>query len=168
MAMLTKRANGDSLRERVVAPQRGFEFGTDPFNDLARTMRRMSSYFSATGIPTMESLDAIAFPPIEVYEKDGSYVIDAAVPGFKRDEIEIECTDNRCTISGSSERQAYEERLKDKVHQSELQRREFARTIALPKDIDCDRVSAKLQDGMLTITLPMVAPSTAKKIAISA
>jgi len=106
-------------------------------------------------------------PQIEVYEKDGNYVVEATVPGFKRDEIEIDCSDNRLTISGSSERQAVEEQLKGRIHYTEFQRRDFTRTIPLPAEVDPDRVSAKLQDGLLTIILPTVGQGTQKRVPIT-
>lgn len=125
-------------------------------------MRRIAGALMGDG-----NFESGAFPKVEVYEKDGSYMIEAQVPGFKRDEIEIDCSDNRVTISGSSERQAVEEQLKGRVHYSEFQRKDFTRTITLPVEIDPERVNAKLQDGLLTITLPTVNASMQKRIPIT-
>ncbi len=170
MATLTKRTNGDSLRMRSNLPQRVSESGLggfDPLVDQLRSMRRMANAMIGGG-STYDAVDTGSFPPIEVYEREDSYVIEANVPGFKRDEIEIDCRDNRCMISGSSERQGVEERLKGQIYYSEFERRDFKRTITLPAEIDADKVSARLQDGVLTITLPTAIPNTAKRVAIQA
>jgi HSP20 family protein len=170
MATLTKRTNGDGLRMRSNWPQRVSETGFggfDPLVDQIRTMRRVANTLLANG-SSYDTIDAGSFPPIEVYERDDSYIVEAMVPGFKRDEIEIDCRDNRCTISGSSERQAVEERLKGQIYQSEFERRDFKRTITLPAEIDADKVSARLQDGVLTITLPTTIPNAAKRVPITA
>lgn len=108
------------------------------------------------------------FPRIELYEKDGNYVIEAQVPGFKRDEIEIECSENRVTISGSSQRQAVEDQLKGRVHWSEFEQKDFSRSIALPVEVDPDKVNARLQDGVLTVTLPAIGASLQKRVPITA
>lgn len=170
MATLTKRTNGDSLRMRSNWPQRVSETGFggfDPLVDQIRTMRRVANTLLANG-SSYDTLEGGSFPPIEVYEREDSYVVEALVPGFKRDEIEIDCRDNRCTISGSSERQAVEERLKGQIYQSEFERRDFKRTIMLPAEIDAEKVSARLQDGVLTITLPAAIPNAAKRVPITA
>jgi HSP20 family protein len=168
MATLTKRTNGESLRARQTYPQ-GFDYGSsifDPLTEQLRRMRQMAGAMLGNG-NSVESGGSGWFPQIELYEKDGDYVIEAQVPGFKRDEIEIDCAENRVTISGSSERQSVEEQLKGRVHYSEIQRRDFSRTIALPVEIDPDKVTAKLQDGLLTIVLPSTSQTPAKRVPIT-
>ncbi|MGH7661732.1 MAG: Hsp20/alpha crystallin family protein [Vulcanimicrobiaceae bacterium] len=166
MATLTKRTNGEGLRAPMFG--QGSDYGSSIFDQLSdqlRTMRRMSG--ALLGSTPMESTSSF-FPQIELYEKDGSYVIEALVPGFRRDEIQIDCTDNRVTISGGSERQSFEEQLKGRVHYSEIQRKDFSRTITVPTEIDPERVTARLQDGLLTIVLPIVTPSAQKRVPITA
>jgi len=169
MATITKRTNGESLRARAMYP-RGVDYGSsffDPLTDQLQSMRRIASVL--TGMGNMESTGGNGmFPQIELYERDGNYVIEALVPGFKRDEVEIDANDNRLTISGSSERQSVEDQLKGRVHYSEFQRRDFSRTITLPAEIDPEKVSARLQDGLLTITLPQMAQSAQKRVPITA
>jgi len=165
MATITKRTNGESLRARAIYPQRG-EYGSsffDPLTDQMQSMRRI-----ANALIGGQMENGGTFPQIELYEKDGNYVIEALVPGFRRDEIEIDCSDNRVTISGSSERQSVEEQLKGRLHYSEFQRRDFTRTITLPVEIDTEKVNARLQDGTLTITLPATSANVQKRVPITA
>jgi HSP20 family protein len=166
MATLTKRTNGNGSQIRTV---RGSDIGSslyDPFTEQIRSMRRLANTLFANG--SMNGIEAVAFPPVELYEKDDNFVLEVLVPGFKRDEINIEVNDTRVTISGSSERQAVEDRLKGQVHQSEFERNDFQRTISLPTEVDAERVSARLQDGLLTIALPRLSPTQAKRVAITA
>lgn len=167
MATLVKRTNGEGSHVRTVRGNAAGSSLSDPFAEQLRMMRRLANTLFANS-PTWDGVEGSAFPPIELYEKDANYILEAAVPGFKRDEIDVECSENRVTIYGSSERQAVEERLKGQVHQSEFERRDFQRTVTLPVEIDGDRVQARLQDGVLSITLPKLNPTQAKRIAITA
>ena len=169
MTTLTKRPNGESLRARHPMSPQGSEYGSsilDPLADQMPSMRRIARALLGNG-GQLDAWDGGSFPQIELYEKDGNYVVEARVPGFKRDEIEIDCSDNAITISGSSQRQAVEDQLKGRVYYSEFQRRDFSRTVTLSVEIDPERVNAKLQDGLLTITLPMVGSSTLKRVPIT-
>ncbi|MGH7684297.1 MAG: Hsp20/alpha crystallin family protein, partial [Vulcanimicrobiaceae bacterium] len=157
----------DPLAEQMRSLQRlasaslagSFEYASSFFDLLAlqsRMMRQMTGTFS----------NEQSFPQVEVYEKQGGYVIEARVPGFKREDIDIACRPNRITISGSAERKAVEDELKGSIYYSEFQRR-FSRTINLPSEVDTDTVSAKLQDGLLTITLQPLKESAAKRVVVT-
>lgn len=101
-------------------------------------------------------------PPVEVSEKDGSYSVDVALPGFKKDDIEIEVSGNEITISGTYTRK----RDDAKTQYSEMQQGAFTRTIVLPHELDADKVSASFDDGILHIAAPPIAPLTAKKVPV--
>jgi HSP20 family protein len=78
-------------------------------------------------------------PAVNLYESDGTYTLECAVPGYGKDDITVDARADRVTIAGAYSREIG-------VHT-------FARTIVLPEEIDADRVAAKLVDGLLTIVL---------------
>lgn len=95
-------------------------------------------------------------PPVDVYERDGEFVIVAQVPGRRLDELDLEINGETLSLScpgtsGADEcgRRILEERRKGG----------FLRMIRLPSGIDADRVSARLADGLLRIHVP-VKPGT--------
>jgi len=131
-------------------------FFRSPFPELSIARELMNAV-----APSL-SQAASFVPNVELYEKDGSYVIDAALPGFKKDDIDIEISGNEITVSGT-----YEQRQDDrKTHYSEMQQSSFTRTFVLPREIDVDKVSASFENGMLCITASPAGAVPAKKVAI--
>lgn len=158
----------EPLAEQMRALQRmasasfagSFEYATSFFEMLALQSRMMRQVTG--GVERVEQ----PFPQLELYEKQGGYVIDMRVPGFRREEIDIACRPNRITISGSAERKAVDDELKGPIYVSEFQCR-FSRTIDLPGEVDPANVTAKLQDGLLSITLPAPNQTPAKRVPVT-
>jgi HSP20 family protein len=104
--------------------------------------------------------------PVELTEKNGNLYVNAAVAGFKPDEIEINVKDNLLTISGMTERNGKSE--KDNVVYTDFSSNRFFRQMKLPQIVDASKVKARLEDGILHITLPEIAVQEAKHIAVAA
>jgi len=88
---------------------------------------------------------------IDVRETDKEYLIDAELPGMKKDNINIDMEENQLIISACQEEQT-EEKEKNYIHKE----RRFSsqrRAVYLP-NIDQDAISAKYEDGILSITVP--------------
>lgn len=92
------------------------------------------------------------FPHLDIEETDKNLVVRADVPNMQKKDISIKVQDHSLTISGSKA-QEKEEQSK-KYYRRERSSQSFHREIRLPKDVLSDKVSAKLKDGVLTITLP--------------
>jgi HSP20 family protein len=159
MMQRQQRDNGTSLaRRRAESPRRSVldVLLQPPFAELTLARGLMTAL--APGA------DAAPFvPAIQLTEKDGAYVLDVALPGFKKDDIDIEVSGNEITVSGTYER----ERSDAKQHYSEMQQGSFTRTVVLPSEIDPDNVSASFEDGVLRITAKPSAPLSAKKIPVT-
>lgn len=84
---------------------------------------------------------------VDVKEKDDEYLIDAAVPGFHKDNVKVRLVGNNLTLQGDAEVSHTQER--ETWHVRELSRGSFQRTLTLPSDIDPDSISAKWDDGLL-------------------
>lgn len=85
---------------------------------------------------------------LEVTKTDGGFSVELPVAGFKPDQIHVTLEDNVLTVSGQSEK------------------RSFTRSIVIPDEIDQERINAKVEDGMLTLTLSLQPKAQPKKIAI--
>ena len=101
-------------------------------------------------------------PPIDVFETPDRYVIAAELPGLDREQIALAMEDSRLTISG----RRVEGPAGADVHYHQVERGHgaFARTFEFADKIDADRITADLADGVLTVTLPKVAPPPPRKI----
>ena len=104
--------------------------------------------------------------PVELTEKNGNLYVNAVVAGFKPEEIEINVKDNLLTISGMTETNGKSER--DNVVYTDFRSNRFFRQMKLPQIVDASKVKARLEDGILHITLPEMAAQEAKHIAVAA
>lgn len=87
----------------------------------------------------------------DIKEYDDEFVIEAELPGFKKEEISIELNDNTLTISAVLQEEINQEGGKW-VHR-ERRQGNIQRTFYVDQ-VDNNRVSAEFQNGILTVTLP--------------
>jgi HSP20 family protein len=80
---------------------------------------------------------------------DGGYTVELPVAGYKPDEIDVTLEDNVLTVVGKSEK------------------RNFTRSLLLPEEIDGENIGAKVEHGLLTLTLNIHAKAQPRKITIS-
>ena len=103
---------------------------------------------------------ALRVPPLDVYEEAGSVVVKAELPGMKKEEIEIRAIGRELTVEGKKERE-------EKVERKDYSRFEraagtFRRTVALPAEVDLERMTASYKDGVLEIRAPEIPGAEAK------
>lgn len=105
-------------------------------------------------------------PAFELKETPTSLIVKADLPGIQEKDIELNVVGNRLTISGKRE----EEKVQDDevCHLIERTYGAFNRTINLPEDVDANKVSAKLKEGVLTVTVPKSPEMRPKKITVQA
>ena len=98
----------------------------------------------------------------DIYEKDGNTIVEASVPGFKKDEIKIECEDGTLTIQAEKN---YDNKENDdkKYIRREIHRHEKCSRSFYLGDIDEENIKASFNDGVLTVTLPMKKIESSKK-----
>lgn len=94
-------------------------------------------------------------PAMDIYEEGGDIVVKAEIPGMKKEEIHIDINEKTVTVSGEKKKEEKVER-KDYVH---LERTfgSFARTFALPAEVQTDKARATFKDGVLEVRVPKTA-----------
>jgi HSP20 family protein len=155
-----EKTNGAAAVQNATAIRPYGAFARDPIG-LATMRRFMDSFFDATPFP---ALAAEFEPPVNLYEKDGTYTLECAVPGYKKEDLTVEVSGDRVMISGSYSCEKNEER--NHYHRREVQQDSFTRTLALPQEVDPDKVTAKLENGLLKLTLHPTASIKHKTIPI--
>lgn len=108
---------------------------------------------------------AIFAPDFEVKETADSYVVKADLPGLKEENLDVSLHNGVLSITGS--RQAEERKEGESYFVYERQYGSFSRSFALPDTADADKVAAKLEHGVLTVTVGKRAEAKPKKIAFS-
>ncbi|HLE21981.1 MAG TPA: Hsp20/alpha crystallin family protein, partial [Vicinamibacteria bacterium] len=103
-------------------------------------------------------------PRIDVYEKGDNIIIDAEIPGLKKEDIEVTVENQMLTLRG--EKKETKEVKRDGFYQSERFYGKFQRAVALPAAVDESKIEATYKDGILTVTMPKSEEARAKHIAI--
>jgi HSP20 family protein len=125
--------------------------------------RFLEGFFSDSLSPEAE---LSVFPAWNVSEDERSFRMEAELPGFIREDLDIQVTGNELRLSGSREKAASEERAK--VLRRERFTGTFSRTLRLPVPIDADKVEAVFTDGILSVTLPKSEAALPRKIQVQA
>jgi HSP20 family protein len=108
---------------------------------------------------------ASAFAPaFEVKETGDMFVVRADVPGVAESDLDINVHNNILTVSGS--RQAEERKDGESYQLYERQYGSFSRSFSLPDMADGERIEAKLENGVLELTIAKKAEAKPRKITL--
>ncbi|KAJ7644128.1 HSP20-like chaperone [Roridomyces roridus] len=112
--------------------------------------------------------DMLRGPAVDVRESGNSYVVEAEVPGVKKENLEVRVGEGGRSLSiegkvmsstneGGNENSSREQpTLEEKSTQISTERSvigQFSRTVFLPRPVDTSSITAKLEDGVLRITV---------------
>jgi HSP20 family protein len=95
-------------------------------------------------------------------EEEDAYTLYALVPGLKAEDLNIQVLENVVSIEGE-----YKADENADFVLTEIPQGEFRRTLRMPAEIDAEKVEAKIEDGVLTLTLPKAESAKPKKIKIA-
>jgi HSP20 family protein len=142
MAQLPARRSARNIT--LVNPSREFE-------DIYDRMGQLMSMAFGDMAFAPAALSAPWTPLADISETDDAYVIEAELPGVSRDQVNVEINDREVVVSGEiTEPQDDEGRRRRRARRTG--RFEFRTT--LPGDINPEGVTANLNDGVLTVTVP--------------
>ena len=107
--------------------------------------------------------------PVDVYATDDAFVITAAVPGMRPEDLEVTYTNGAVVLSGAIGDVAEAEEAKGATwYLRELWHGRFQRAITPPFEVDPGQAEAAFENGILRITLPKAAHAKPQKIAVTA
>ena len=92
-------------------------------------------------------------PPVDVYETDKGYMVEAEVAGYDPKDIKLSVDKHTLTISAEEEKKE-EEKEGKKYMIRETYHNSFSRSFTLPDDVDESGISAETKHGVLKVTLP--------------
>jgi len=128
----------------------------DNFNQLTPYAVGYDRIFDHLNNYVSNNVTSTGFPPYNIRkEGDYNYVIEMALAGFSKEDIEIEVADGTLTIRSTKENEENE----DTIHRG-ISYRKFNRKFTLADDIVVN--DAKLENGLLTITLEQIIPEEKK------
>ena len=94
---------------------------------------------------------ATVFPALNVYEEKEALIVKAELPGVEAGDLTISLEGDTLTIKGKREAKHDGEKLS--YHRREIEAGNFSRAVSLPIKVDPETVTAKLTNGILTITM---------------
>lgn len=130
----------------------------DPFAELSTLQRQ---FF---GDDLLSPFQGLNVPTTDVYTKDNQLIVEAHLPNFKQDDVDIQVNDNALTIQAERHEQDEDKNKKYVVRESSSS---FYRRIQLPERADSDRIEAHMDNGVLTVTVPLAPLPEPKKITVS-
>jgi HSP20 family protein len=129
----------------------------DPFRELETMHHRLATLFegganSRRRTSQKESMTVAEWAPsVDITEDDKAYLIKAELPEVKKEDVRVTVENGVLTLTG--ERKFEPEEKGRKYHRIERAYGAFARSFALPGDIDAGKVHATYRDGVLTISV---------------
>jgi len=135
----------------------------DPFTAFRDELNRL--FAGPVFEPSLDALNHWA-PAVDVYEDNESVIVQAELPGLKKEEIDIHLHENTLTVAGERKHESKTETAT--VSRSERYFGRFQRSVGLPKAVDSSKVKASYKDGLLVITLPKAEEARPRQIQVHA
>lgn len=118
-------------------------------------------FFNSDWMPKMKA----TAPAVNVKEDSKAYTMEVAVPGIKKEFCRVNINaDGNLDIAIENKMEHKEEDKKQHYLRREFSYSNYQQTYVLPDDIVKDNIAAKVDDGVLTITMPKVTKDDVKKI----
>ncbi len=108
---------------------------------------------------------SVVSPRLNVLETEKTFEVEAELPGVAKEDIKVAIDSRRISIEGEAKRESAEKEGENIVY-AERSIRKFARSFTLPADVDDTGAQAKLENGILMLTLPKKEASQVKKLTI--
>ena len=140
----------------------------DPFRDVRTLQEEVNRLFSTNLTRGFgeESIGRGAWnPSVDIYENKDHIVLEAELPGMKREDFELSVENNVITLRG--ERQFEKNEDSDNYHRVERSYGSFTRSFTLPQTVSAEGATAEYKNGVLRVTLPKREEAKARRIEIS-
>ena len=139
----------NSVFDRMLSLSRALEQGGDSF------------------APPSATRGQFWMPPLDVYETESAFVVEADLPGVHPENVEINFEQNTLTLRGTrAPTFQAPERGELRAYSLERTTGAFARSVRLPEYVDGNQIEATYANGVLTVTVPKAQSARPRKIAI--
>ncbi|RMH13654.1 MAG: Hsp20/alpha crystallin family protein [Planctomycetota bacterium] len=135
----------------------------DPF-DMFAPMESMFSRLFNEPLGLTTPLVEEGSLALDISETNDALIVRASLPGFSKDDVNVEVNNGVLTISGTH-KEEHEEKT-EKYYRRERRTGSVSRRIALPVSVAEDKAKAELVNGVLTLTLPKAHKDSPKRITV--
>ena len=140
-------------------------FTRGSLRDFMSLHEAMDRLFNESVVPSQATDNGAIALPVNIREEKDAYVITAALPGVKPEDVQIEATSNTVTISGETS----DERDVDEGEYVRRERRfgRFFRMLELPVELNAEGAEASFDNGVLTLRLPKSEATKPRQVRIN-
>jgi HSP20 family protein len=115
------------------------------------------------------NMDTVSYsePKMNIIENKENYLIQYSVPGLKKEDLRISIdTEGNLVVEMNKENNRKEDKKENGVRflRREFSTEQFRNTLVLPEDIHRDQITAKVENGILEVTLPRVTVEEKKSL----
>jgi HSP20 family protein len=132
-------------------------------NDNPSVLSNLIEDFFNESVPAWTGLSTK--PRVNVRESDNNFTLEVAVPGFSKEDFNIDVDGSLLTVSARKESEKEEEDKKGYTRR-EFNYSEFIRTFTLPDSVNADAISCKYNNGLLNVMIPKKEGSKGSKKSI--
>jgi HSP20 family protein len=136
----------------------------DPIQEAVTLREAVNRLFEESFVPATPPRGTLAVP-LDLSETADSYMIEAVVPGLKAEDLSITFENGILSISGEI-RQSEESKDRN-FHRVERRFGRFSRSVSLPTTVRGDAIVARLEHGVLFLTIPKAEEVKPRKITVS-
>jgi HSP20 family protein len=141
----------------------------DPFKELEDMSTRLNRYFGQGRARSLaeNGSETLAdwVPAMDIQETEGEYLVHADLPAVNKEDVKVSVQEGVLAVEG--ERRQEREEKGRKFHRIERSYGKFVRRLALPTDVDEQKVAAEFKDGVLSVHLPKSTAAKPRSIDVS-
>lgn len=150
----------------MALPTRVYRGSTmDPYDAVQREFDNMLGRWIGSG--QGDGGERLAPYAVDVREDGDHFYVEAELPGFRKEDVDVTLENQQLTISAERRDEQKKDGPKGDLLLHERRFSRFLRSFTLPPTVDEQTVNAKLQDGVLTITLNKREETKPKKISVA-
>jgi HSP20 family protein len=138
----------------------------DPFNDLVDDFFKGFFVRPAVYGNAPQGGYAAARVKVDVSEKNGAYLVNAELPGVRKEDIQVQIDGAQVTLSAEVKREKDTKDAEERVLYTERSYGKLSRSFTLPEELDEAKAEAKFREGVLQLTLPKKAAPERKAITV--
>ncbi|HEV2290855.1 MAG TPA: Hsp20/alpha crystallin family protein [Gemmatimonadales bacterium] len=133
--------------------------------DLGHIDRLLNEVSGVWNPQSGDATDAATWiPAVDVFESKDELRIVAELPGVKPEDVKLSVENAMLSIRGEKKQVA--EESAEAVHRYERSYGSFLRSFRIPSTVDAERIQARYEHGVLTVTLPKAEKAKAREIAV--
>ena len=114
-------------------------------------------------VPQLNQYAGNTVPAINVKERETSYTVEVAAPGMTREDFDVRIDEENDLVISLEKKSNDEVKEGEKYLRREFSYSKFEQTMILPDDVDKERISAKVDKGILYVELPKLTQEQIKK-----